>query len=743
MMSFRVAKYIIFFMLLAFGALLFRVIPQLSFNNDYWLPNDNPYQRDLNTLEQEFQPGFGSVVVLSFPDAFFTNDNLAFFRQFKQQIESLDHVVKVNSPLDATVIMNADDTLRIETYDDALTNGHIASVNAYRSLFLKSPYHEKLLSNNEQWVALSVSIDKKNDGKDLHRRVSSVLEIKEILQSLPQYVNGFITGDAAIFYEMDTATQHNLVRLLPLAFGLLLLIAWIFLKQWRSVVIVIVPTLINLGLVPIFIVMLGHTITIVNITLFILALVITIADSIHILNYWERYVLNKSPHPIADTIRASWLPCFITSITTAVGFGSFVTSAIIPLNHYGIESFLVMLFAYVVVMTMVPFLLHLLPPHVRSKTDTLLFPTVVSKCAQLIANHYKKISILTIAFALVISQVLWFATTETSFISVFFNHEHPVQKQVALVDTHFTGSGRLDVLIKTNAPDTFKSIDAFNKLNTTINQSLSHPLLKSTVDMTIPVSMIHQSFNNNASPLPTTSDELEQELLFLEFSRGETKTDVLSAVVDFDYQNLRVEYITEQLNTQGIKDAIHFLNESFKSFDIGTVAITGGQFLSYVLGNYVMQSQFITIIITLSFVWLIFIGLYGLRLGSIGMIPNTIPLVLTLSLLPITNTPFDFATVLISSITLGLCVDDTIHWLHYYKLCKQHGDQNPAIKTTQAMFKPLFLTSIILGVGFGALSIANLVILKTFGLFTALSICLAFFADVILLPAILRWRKFM
>ena len=184
--------------------------------------------------------------------------------------------------------------------------------------------------------------------------------------------------------------------------------------------IVVIPTLINLGLVPIFIVILGHYITIINVTLFILVLVITVADGIHMLNYWERYVLSKSPHPIADTIRATWLPCFITSITTAVGFGSFATSSIIPLNQYGIQSFLVMLFSYIIVMTGVPFLLRLIPPKVRSVEDVALFPSLLSSLLLFIQTHTKKIVFVALLFTLIVSQALWKAETETSFISVFF-----------------------------------------------------------------------------------------------------------------------------------------------------------------------------------------------------------------------------------------------------------------------------------------------------------------------------------
>jgi predicted RND superfamily exporter protein len=740
-MSFRIVKYIIFFSMVVFSILLTKSLPFLEFNNDYWLPNTDSYQQDLNYLEHEFQPGFGSIAVLTFPDGFFTEENIDFFGDFKRKVEAIDHVFKINSPLDATVIINQEDMLTIQTYDDAFSDGNIVSIADYQRLFIDSPYFGKLLSKDFRSVGLSISIDKKNDGNDLMRRVGAVETLRALISELPQHIRGFVSGDAAIYYEMDASTQRNLFTLLPLALILLLGVAWLFLKQWRSVLIVVIPTIVNLGLVPIFIVMLGHYITIINVTLFILVLVITIADGIHMLNYWERYVLNKSPHPIADTIRSTWLPCFITSVRTAVGFGSFATSSIIPLNQYGVQSFLVMIFAYLIVMTGVPFLLRMIPPNVRSEKDVLLFPAFLAMVSNIIQNHTKKVVIISLLFTLVVSQALWKARTETSFISVFFKSSHPVREHVEFVDQHLTGSGRLDVLIRSNQSDAFKSIDFFHDVRQRVSKSLGHPLIKGTQDLMMPVQMIHQAFNHSETAYPDTNAALEQELLFLEFSRGETKTDVLSSVVDFNYQNSRIEFITDQLSTSMIKDVIGFLKDTFSSIEYAQISITGSQFLSYVLGQYVLQSQFITVLITLSFIWVLFISLFGMRLGTVGMIPNIVPMLLTLSFLPLSNTPFDFATVLISSVTLGLCVDDTIHWLHYFQLSRKNGDNAPAIQTSQMMFKPLLLTSVILGIGFGVLGFANLVILQKFGVFTTIAIGLAFFSDIILLPAVIRLFK--
>ena len=122
---------------------------------------------------------------------------------------------------------------------------------------------------------------------------------------------------------------------------------------------------------------------------------------------------------------------------------------------------------------------------------------------------------------------------------MFFKPDHDVRQHVGIIDKHLTGSGRLDVLIRANDIDQFKDIDVFNDIRDRIKVIESNPLVKGINDISLPVGMIHQSFDDTDLLFPQTSDALEQELLFLEFSRGDNKTDVLSSVVDFDYKNTR------------------------------------------------------------------------------------------------------------------------------------------------------------------------------------------------------------
>ena len=108
MMSFKYTRIVLSFFTFIYVILLGFTLPNITFNNDYWLPKQNPFQKQLDYLESEFQPGFGATVVLDFHESYFKDDHIELLRSFVGSIEDLEYVFKVNSPLDATVITNVD-----------------------------------------------------------------------------------------------------------------------------------------------------------------------------------------------------------------------------------------------------------------------------------------------------------------------------------------------------------------------------------------------------------------------------------------------------------------------------------------------------------------------------------------------------------------------------------------------------------------------------------------------------------
>ena len=165
--------------------------------------------------------------------------------------------------------------------------------------------------------------------------------------------------------------------------------------------------------------------------------------------------------------------------------------------------------------------------------------------------------------------------------------------------------------------------------------------------------------------------------------------------------------------------------------------ITGQNMLYHIFSSYVLHTQIETLLITCIVIGLIFIGYFGFKLGCIGMITNIIPLLLCLGSISFLGIPFDFATVLVASIALGLSVDDSIHLLHTYHEQRKRNAPTPLIASFKAVISPITMTSILLSVGFGVFISSELVILSKFGIFSCVAILAALFANLVVLPLLI------
>ena len=144
------------------------------------------------------------------------------------------------------------------------------------------------------------------------------------------------------------------------------------------------------------------------------------------LSYWERYVIKN------QNTDCRYHSCNMATMLYYINYNgrriwqlvqaatSFLLTSM-AYNHFCND------FGYIIVMTTVPFLLRLIPPKINSKKDIELFLKTVSAISQLITSNSKILAI-SLIFTIAFSQALWKSETETSFISVFFNKEHPCKK---------------------------------------------------------------------------------------------------------------------------------------------------------------------------------------------------------------------------------------------------------------------------------------------------------------------------
>ena len=715
----------------------------IQINNDTWLSKEEVSKRNIDYLNSEFKGGEEFALAITLQEDYYQDKIVNRFYSLIREIEEIKFIKEVQSPITATISINKDDTLQIKSFYQSIQTKAISDLQEYKEQLEQSIYFGRLISRDHKVLAIVVTMEKENNLKITARRAQVIQHVKEIMSQYKDFHNYRIVGEVYLNTTLDSVSRSNLVLFLFLSIGVIIVVLLLLLRR-----VLLTFFLCFTSLVCLFSVLAIHNffstpLSAVGIALPVLILVICIADSIHIIVRWDKLYLIEKKKAITTTIKQLWLPCFLTSLTTAIGFGTFYFSQLIPLKDLGEISFFTIFLAYgIIILFSYGFLSIFYKKLVlKSSPEKESFLTVfLSKAPLFIETYYKHIVVgsITIFVFFVGSSFLFY--TETNFLDVFFKKKSHIYQNFQYFDEHLGGTGSLDIVFPEVEEEFFKGFIPFKEIVSLTEELKYLPFVNYSLSYDDSLSMIHKNFATDNSVSPNNQDELYQEIAFLEFSRSAEKRDILAPYVNFDFSSARIQLATSNITSLQTEILQQEIKKNIEKKNLPSYFLTGTNIYFQSLGDYVVKTQLVTIILTLISVWVFLLICFGWRVGTIGIIPNIIPLMVTFILIALTKTPLDFAIVLIASVSIGICVDDSIHYLHYYKNQKRTTSDHQDIikKTTHALGKPIFYTSLLFSCGFGVFLFSELVVLIKFGFFTIITLISAFFSNIFVLPAFLK-----
>jgi predicted RND superfamily exporter protein len=327
----------------------------------------------------------------------------------------------------------------------------------------------------------------------------------------------------------------------------------------------------------------------------------------------------------------------------------------------------------------------------------------------------------------------------------WFPEDHPFRIASDYITDTFGGSRNLELVIDVGAenglhePETMNRIESLDRLVADLRESgaaLTHTA--SVVDI---VKETHQALNANDAAFYAIPQErmlLAQELLL--FENG--GSDDLEKVVDSSFSKARYSI---RITWEDGADTANFLEESEHRFHeaVGPDAkllITG---MAAVIARTVAatrDSMLRSYALALALITPLMIILIGsLRAGLVSMVPNLVPILLTLGMMALVGIPIDMFTLLAGCIAIGLAVDDSIHFISSFRryLASSHDPIDAVEKTMQSTGRALLFTSIVLTTGFLVLTLSAMLNLRQVGALTAFAVAAAFLLDVTVTPALL------
>ena len=715
----------------------------LDFDSDRWLSPEHPQERALDELEREFAPGETLAVVLPMPAGSFSAEGVSRLLVLEEALEAelQDDLVSIRSPASAQRIAADGETVRIEEFHAAMRRGAFASREDYRRAFAESPYGGRLASPDGSLAVLLLRLD---TSEQAERRRRAMRKVRTVLDREGAGEEAHFAGGAALRDTINEKVRRQTPQLAAAGAGVIALFLVLFLRSVRRAFPVFAAALLVIAGSLSWIVILGHKMTVTTLALPTLAAIIAVADGLHILAHRDALRRADPRAPGVQLARGALgralRPCLFTSLTTAAGFGAFGISALIPLRDFGLDSVAAITFAYPVIVlafwSVFRFSGDAMDPPPDGGTRRLR--VALEACHRLTAARAGRVAGLSVVLGLLLGAGLLHLRTETGFLQVFFKEDSTIREDFGLVDARLGGSAGLDIMLESKTPEHFRSLHGLRAVESMETALAALSPVTYAESYTSPLSLTQHAFTG-VRELPDTEDLLAQELLFLELSRTENKDDILSPHVDFDYATARIHLRLPDLPSGKLADFIErvWLAVAPASAGLDPV-LTGFAAFVHTMSGQVLRTPAHSLLLTGLAVGLLFVVLFGPRQGLAAFGVNLLPVVAATGLMAWLGVPFDFSTVLVAGITLGLCVDDTIHLLHAYNRARRTqpaGDaRREAILLTGG---PIIVTSLLFCAGFAVLLLSDLVLLARFALFTIFGLAVSLAASLLLLPSVL------
>ena len=591
-----------------------------------------------------------------------------------------------------------------------------------------------------------------------------VEEIRSILKNYSYFGELFLGGAAMITVDTINFISQDLITFGSAVFLIFILVLGVIFKQFRWVAIplsaALFSSIISIGVIG----WLEWKVTVVSANFVSIVMIISLSLAVHlIVRYQElNHKLDLDQKAlVSETLRQMFLPCLYTALTTVAAFASLVISDIKPLIDFGFMMVISIVSIFIFTFIYFGSLNALLP-----KTNVSLKPVSESLTNKIFSWVEKRINtILILTFFVIFLSVVGFnkLTVENKFID-YFKSSSEIYKGLSLIDKKLGGTATLDVII--DAPSMGQEADfAFeDDFDEGFGDSLADEIQEQgywfTSENLIFLESIHdylEGRNEIGKVLSVSSGVKIAEIannnkrlsdvelaLLRSLLPEEIESQLLSSYISSDDNQVRLTArVIESLDGLNRKTFIESIDADLQNvfgLDVNQYSLTG---ISVIYSN-LLQSLFGSLFGSMSIVFvsifLMFLILFkSLNLALLGMVPNFLSAGAVIGTIGLLGIPLDVMTVTVAAVSVGMGVDNTIHYIFRFK--KEYLASNNYLmaskNTHTTVGKALLYTSLTIIFGFLSLTISNFNPTVYFGLFTALAMIMAVISSLVLLPALL------
>ena len=597
------------------------------------------------------------------------------------------------------------------------------------------------------------------------RNHQNISEIRSLIGKYGDNANIHLGGIPMIADDMMSFIKNDILVFGAAVFIFILFTLWMIFKNIKWVIMPLIGCTVSVILMVGFLGFVGWKVTVISSNFIALMLILNMAMNIHLtvrfLQLKKDLTSISKDDVIVETSKRMFLPILYTVLTTICAFLSLIFSGIKPIIDFGWMMTIGLLISMTVTFFLLPCLLNILTSEDEINLKDTTKSMITSYLSSFTKNNTVIIFIITILILVFSVRGIIKLEVENSFIN-YFDKNTEIYKGMKKIDDELGGTTPLDVVIKfpvkkstkDEDDDEFSEWEEEDKKNE--NDKATYWFTRNKIDKILKVhdyleaqpeigkvlsfgSIIRVAEDLNGKQLQSLEiavlyskipDEIKREIIspYISVENDEAR---LSVRIKDSLESLKRNELIKRLNSE-IETELNLNKEEFR--------LTG----VLILFNNLLQSLFKSQILTLGIVmmgisFMFFVLFRNITISAIGVVPNFLAAFSILGIIGLLEIPLDMMTITIAAITIGIAVDNSIHYIYRFreefKKLKNYNETLEKCHSTVGI--AILNTSLTIIFGFSILILSKFIPTIYFGVFTGIAMLLALISVLTLLPKLI------
>ncbi len=656
---------------------------------DKYMPQNHPAFVYSNKAEEWFNINDGIIIAIENDSGIFNSQTLKKIKKLTKELQRMKEIEKsdVTSLYTADNIIGTEEGMDVRPFFKRIPDNKEDLEKIAKAVRGNDMIFKRLVSEDEKVTLVVAEIKDDVFSQEFYHRILNLSKEYEGPEKI------YVAGTPIVEGTLAYLGPKDMKKMVPIVIIVIIIVLMLLLRSIKATIltllVVLFSTVFAFGLMAVVNIPIYSVSTMIPVML----IAIGVADGIHLFSHLHLF-MKKNPsaskiEAISDMFHGMWKPVIMTSVTTAVGFISLITSQVYPIKYFGLFTAFGVMMAMVFSLVLIPAGLMVFGlPGWKDKSEAGKEhekSDLGSHFSKWIIKHRYLTIFITIAivvFSIVGIGKVWI---NSSFLDKFEKNSDIVQTD-KFINSHFGGTSTLNVILDSGKKDSFKDPAVLREIDNMQKEVEKQKMVGnsfSLADYLKRMNKVMHADRNEFDSIPDSKNLVAQYLLLYEMS-GDPEN--LWKVVDYGYKKANVIFQLKSDNSVAMNNAIDAIKKHIPVLNkLGVkVNYAGSGYKGLIFTDLILQGQILSLLMSLVIILILLSLMFKKVLaGIIGSVPIIITALISFGIMGLFNIPLSTTTALLSSIAVGIGIDYAVHFIERYKIyAKETGDKDLASELT-------------------------------------------------------------